>query len=337
MDYTLFDGLALGDVLGDPVNPKPFRLFAVGENQLTRNGKSYVLTLTAEQIGAIADYHAKKGEKIPIDSRHALFLAAEKAGVSENDASRAVPSKVAALGFASLEARDDGLYASGIELLPLAAELFRNGSLRYWSPVIRGLDGKSPLRVTSIAMDNVPALNGLDVLAAGGEQQNTPAASDRSDRSDKSDNQRKDITMTETEKALRNLLGEETLALSDDTDAEIAGKLAALGGELEELRKDREKLAALELSAETEKKTALIDKAIAENRATNAERDGLMKLDLAWLSAELPKRAAGSVPTANLPEEKDKEIALTAEEKAFAKARGISEEEFLKSKKGVCK
>ena len=149
--------------------------------------------------------------------------------------------------------------------------------------------------------------------------------------------QRKDITMTETEKALRNLLGEETLALSDDTDAEIAGKLAALGGELEELRKDREKLAALELSAETEKKTALIDKAIAENRATNAERDGLMKLDLAWLSAELPKRAAGSVPTANLPEEKDKEIALTAEEKAFAKARGISEEEFLKSKKGVCK
>ena len=334
MDYTLFDGLALGDVLSDPACPKPFRLFAAGENTLTRNGKDYGLTLSAEQIRAIADYHTKKGEKIPIDSRHALFLAAEKAGVSENDASRAVPSKVAALGFASLEARDDGLYASGIELLPLAAELFKNGSLRYWSPVIRGLDGKSPLRVTSIAMDNVPALNGLDVLAAGGENHNP---SDLSDRSDLSDTKRKDITMTETEKTLRNLLGEETLALSDDTDAEIAGKLAALGAELEELRGKSEKLAALELSAETEKKTALIDKAIAENRATNAERDGLMKLDLAWLSAELPKRAAGSVPTANLPEEKDKEIALTAEEKAFAKARGISEEEFLKSKKGVCK
>ena len=334
MDYWLFDGLALGDVLGDPACPKPFRLFAVGENHLTRNGKSYVLTLTSEQIGAIADYHAQKGEKIPIDSRHALFLAAEKAGVSENDASRAVPSKVAALGFASLEAREDGLYAADIELLPLAAELFKNGSLRYWSPVIRGLDGKSPLRVTSIAMDNVPALNNLDTLAASGEPHNP---SDLSDRSDLSDTKRKDITMTETEKALRDLLGEETLALSDDTDAEIAGKLAALGGELAELRGKAEKLAELELSAETEKKTALIDKAIAENRATNAERDGLMKLDLAWLSAELPKRAAGSVPTANLPEEKDKEIALTAEEKAFAKARGISEEEFLKSKKGVCK
>ena len=162
MDYWLFDGLALGDVLSDPACPKPFRLFAAGENTLTRNGKDYVLTLSAEQIRAIADYHAKKGEKIPIDSRHALFLAAEKAGVSELDASRTVPSKVAALGFASLEAREDGLYAADIELLPLAAELFKNGSLRYWSPVIRGLDGKSPLRVTSIAMDNVPALNNLD-------------------------------------------------------------------------------------------------------------------------------------------------------------------------------
>ena len=82
MDYLLFDGLALGDVLGGGVNPKPFRLFAVGKNELTQNGKPYVLTLSAEQIRAIADYHAKKGEKIPIDSRHALFLAAEKAGIS---------------------------------------------------------------------------------------------------------------------------------------------------------------------------------------------------------------------------------------------------------------
>ena len=166
--YALFDGLALGDVLGDPAEPKPFRLFAVGENRLTRNGKTCTLTLSEEDVAAIAGYHKAKGEKIPIDSRHALFLAAEKAHVSETEAARAVPSKTAALGFAALEARADGLYAVDVELLPLAAELFRAGSLRYWSPVIRGLDGKSPLRVTSIAFDNVPALNGLDVLAAGG-------------------------------------------------------------------------------------------------------------------------------------------------------------------------
>lgn len=143
--------------------------------------------------------------------------------------------------------------------------------------------------------------------------------------------------MNETEKALRELLGEETLALSDATDAEIAGKLAALSAELKELRAGKEKLAALELAAETEKKAALIDKAIAENRAVNAEREGLMQLPLAWLSAELPKRPAGVVPSAKLPEGEKEREALSAEEKAFAKARGISEEEFLKSKKGVCK
>lgn len=37
-DYALFDNLALGDIPGDPAEPKPFRLFAVGENSLTRNG-----------------------------------------------------------------------------------------------------------------------------------------------------------------------------------------------------------------------------------------------------------------------------------------------------------
>ena len=65
--YALFDGLALGDVLGDPAEPKPFRLFAVGENRLTRNGKTCTLTLSEEDVAAIADYHKAKGEKIPIE------------------------------------------------------------------------------------------------------------------------------------------------------------------------------------------------------------------------------------------------------------------------------
>ena len=334
MDYLLFDGLALGDVLGGGVNPKPFRLFAVGKNELTQSGKPYVLTLSAEQIRSIADYHAKKGEKIPIDSRHALFLAAEKAGISESEAARAVPGGVAALGFAALEAREDGLYASEIEMLPLAAELFKAGSLRYWSPVIRGLDGKSPLRVTSIAMDNVPALNNLDILAAGGEGNYNP--SDLSDRSDLSDTKRKETTMEKLESALKALFGEETLALSAETENAWAEKVNALAAELPGLREAAAKASELALAAETAEKTRLIDRAIAENRAVNAEREGLMQCSVAWLSSELPTRAANAVPSAKLPEGEQDEKALSAEEKAFAKARGISEDEFLKSKKGVC-
>ena len=319
MDHDiLFDGLALSDVLSDPVNPKPFRLFAVGENALTKNGKKYVLTLSAEQIRSIAEYHRDKGEKIPLDSHHALLLAAEKAGVSETEAARAVPAKVAALGYAALKAEPDGLYAADIELLPLAQELFKAGSLRYYSPVIRGLDGKSPLRVTSIALDNVPALNNLDILAASAEDVHNPPDLDRSDLPGKP---RKDSTMEKLEKALNALFPADALALSAETEEVIAGKLEALAAELPEL------------SAENAEKTALIDKAVAENRVTNAEREGLLKLPLAWLSAELPKRPAGQVPVSPLPEGKEDEAALTAEEKAFAARMGMTEDEFLKSKK----
>lgn len=323
--YTLFDGLALSDVLSDPVNPKPFRLFAVGDNALTRNGKGYVLTLSADQIRAIADYQAMKGEKIPIDSRHALLVSAERAGISEAEAVKAVPSRVAALGYASLKAEPDGLYAADIELLPLAQELFRSGALRYYSPVIRGLDGKSPLRVTSIAMDNVPALNNLEMLAASGEAvtEGTMPGPGKN----------KEVNMTRTETALRKLLGDETLAFSDSTDEVVAAKLEALAGELPELRAAAEKVSELELSAEKAEKTALIDKAIAENRAVNAEREGLMQLSLAWLSAELPKRPGGRVAVSPLPEGKEDEGALSAEEKSFAARMGMTEDEFLKSKK----
>ena len=140
--------------------------------------------------------------------------------------------------------------------------------------------------------------------------------------------------MTETEKALRTLLGDEELALSDNTDAEVAAKLVAVGEELTSLRADREKLSELELAAEVAQKEAVINQALAENRITNAEVEGLKQLDLAWLSAELPKRPATAVPVdpieRALPEED-----LSAEEKAFAKKMGLSEEEFIKNKKGI--
>lgn len=327
MDYTIFDGIALGDVISEDGAPKPFRLFRIGENALTQNGKDFKLTLTPEDLENIVEYQRKKGEKIPIDSRHALMLAAEKAHVTESEALQAVPSAVAALGFASLERRDDGLYASDVELLPLGAELFRQGALRYYSPVIRGLDGKSPLRVTSIAMDNVPALNNLEMLAASAEavsETQTPGSG-----------KNKEVNMTRTEIALRKLLGDESLALSDSTDEVVATKLEALSAEIPELRRKAAEVDALKLAAETEQKKALIDKAVAENRVTNSEREGLMKLSIAWLSAELPKRPQNAAPVNPLPEEKDDDDAdaLSAEEKAFAEKMGLTAEQFLKSKK----
>ena len=331
MDYELFDGTPFDETTSESNALKPFRLFRIGENRLTRNGRDCKLTFSADELKSITEYQRKKGEKIPIDSRHALFLAAEKAHLTESDALKAVPSGIAALGFANLELREDGLYAVEIELTPLAGELFRQGALRYWSPVIRGLDGNSPLRITSIAMDNVPALNDLEILAASAEFTTRP---DRSYRSDPDGSNRKEITMTKTEHALAKLLGGEILALSDSTDAAVAAKLEALAAELPELRAAKAKVEELELSAENSRKKELIDKAIAENRITNAERKGLMELDVAWLAAELPKRPKNAVPSVRLPdaaETEDEE--LSEEEKRLARKMGLSTEEYLRSKR----
>ncbi len=141
--------------------------------------------------------------------------------------------------------------------------------------------------------------------------------------------------MTKTEEALCRLLGGKVLTLGAETDEPVAEKILALAAELPELRRKAGEADKLALAAEQEQKRQLIDKAISENRATNAEREGLMKLDVAWLSAELPKRAQNAVPTAPLPEGQDDEEeknSLTDEEKAFAERMGLSAEEFLKSK-----
>lgn len=332
MQYELFDGLALSDVLRDTAAPKPFRLFRTGENRLTKNGRDFVLTLTAEQIAGIAEYQRKKGEKIPIDSRHALLLAANESGISESEAARQVNGKVSALGYAALEARPDGLYAVDLELLPLAGELFREGALRYWSPVIRGRDGSGPLRVTSIAMDNVPALNDLDILAAGGETNNNSSGS-RPDA-------KKGLAMTKTEEALNRLFGEKTLALGAETDALIASKLEALAAELPELRKAKAERDTLALAAESSRKNTLIADAIAKNKITNAQKDGLLALGAEQLKKILddaPEGKAGPVPVAPVPPageagEKHAEE-LTPEEKEMARRLNCSDAEFIASKK----
>lgn len=89
---------------------------------------------------------------------------------------------------------------------------------KYFSPVIRGIEN-GPLRVTSVAMTNTPAINHLDALAASANL--TP--SDRSDKSGRSD--RKE-SMGKLESALGRLLGRDNLALSGETSNEEKDKIA---------------------------------------------------------------------------------------------------------------
>ena len=147
--------------------PEEWTLLHAGVNRLVKNGKDYELRLSVEDLDAIAAYQAKKGEAIPIDSNHYLHILVEKHGVEESEALRLIPSGVAAMGFGTLFREGDELRIRA-EWTPGAYELLKEKIFRYCSPVIRGLK-EGPVRITSVAMENEPALNCEDVLAAGGE------------------------------------------------------------------------------------------------------------------------------------------------------------------------
>lgn len=148
--------------------PTAWLLVRAGPIPLRKNGADYVLELTSKDLSAIEAYQKSQGERIPIDSNHYLHILAQKHGIEEREALQIMPSGVAAMGFGSLECRADGteLWLSGVEWTPSAYELLKEKIFRYFSPVFRGLkDG--PLRITSVAMENEPAIKNLDALAAG--------------------------------------------------------------------------------------------------------------------------------------------------------------------------
>jgi phage I-like protein len=351
--YEIFDGIAFqGEDPGRRAGELRtcWRLLKGGENRVMKGGAEYVLRLDPADVSAAVRYHRERGEKIPLDSRHALFLAAEAAGVSEAEALRMVPQGVAAMGFGDLDERDGDLWIVNVEWLPLAAELYRRGQLRYFSPVVRGLGGRGgPVRVTSVALDNVPALCDLDVLAASGEE---PAGAGHKQKQEVA-------TMKKLEAALRKLLGDESIALGSETDGALAEKveelartlpglreqagkvpgmnerIEALSAEVSALRPKAERADALELAAETAKKARMVDAALADGRVCNAQKDVLMKMDSVALGEFLQAIPAGKAvpvgPAAGASA--DGAVALTAEERGVARSMGISEDDMLEEKK----
>lgn len=154
--------------------PTEFRLLKPGPLRLTLDGRAVEGELDAEDLRAILDYHAMKGELIPIDCEHLLKMLADLKGVDEAALIRSAPllGEQAAVGAVSLRAENGEIWARVEKLTARARELLSLGGDKayfYFSPVFRGLSN-GPLRVTSIALTNTPALNDLDALAATGER-----------------------------------------------------------------------------------------------------------------------------------------------------------------------
>ncbi len=304
--------------------PEEWTLLRAGVNRLVKNGKDYELRLSVEDLDAIATYQAKKGEAIPIDSNHYLHILAEKHGVEENEALRLIPSGVAAMGFGTLFREGDELRIRA-EWTPGAYELLKEKIFRYCSPVIRGLK-EGPIRITSVAMENEPALNCEDVLAAGGEE----------DGADPEDVGRNAIELKRLqdpiERALGRLLGktvwnEIVLTGEDDEERAFERTAAAIEAKADAIAALREGLgvaddepdeamsAALEVvkeragqadalrreldtmacAAEEKRKAELIEQGLQEGKLTHALEGWAKSQDCAVLASYL-EHAPAVVP-----------------------------------------
>lgn len=294
--------------------PVEWTLLHIGSNPICQEGRDGALVLSAEAMRQIMAYHEKKGEEIPIDSEHYLYELANQKHLDEGETLKLFPGGVAALGFGSLALSGEELRIK-VKWNPAAYEMLKEKIYKYFSPVIRGLEN-GPLRVTSVAMTNTPAINNLDALAASATK-----LSDRSDRSDLSDG--KD-SMNKLEKALMRLTGRDAVALGAETSEEEKDKIAceveekaslieqvkqllgldpaasldeviaALKGMDEKARSADEKQAKIdELAASAEKKAHadLVARGRAERKIVDADMEYVNSLDSKALSAYLDHAA----------------------------------------------
>ena len=299
-------GAVIRDENGVPV---AWRLFPFGEISITQGNETARGEFTREAADTIVEYYAKKGSKIPLDSKHFLFHLAEKLGVGESEVLNLLPDGRGTFGYAALAKQDDGLWVVDVEYVPLAYRLMAEGIFRYWSPVLRGLS-TGMLRITSVTFTNIPATDGLDSLAAEGEE--TPwhdidtlaasldaavaASANRSSTSTKEQKHMKKLLAL-----IAPLIGldADSMALSGDNAVpeDVVGKLQALAGEVTSLRTaraDQEAFLAgakdaLALSGDATLKTALAA-LVGLKASADQAKDLKTRVDALALEAETRKR-----------------------------------------------
>lgn len=342
--------------------PVEWTLLKIGDNPLCQEGKDDNLSLTAEQMREIMEYHRKKGELIPLDSEHYLYELANQKKLDESETLKMFPGGVAALGYGSLALSGEDLRVK-VKWTPAAYEFMKEKIYKYFSPVIRGIEN-GPLRVTSVAMTNTPAINHLDALAASANL--TP--SDRSDKSGRSD--RKE-SMGKLESALGRLLRRDSLALSGETpeeekdkiaceveekadlfeqikklmglaeeagNSEIAAALKAIIDKAAGADEKQQKLDEMAASAEKAEHARLVAVGKSQGKITPANQAWVDSLDSKALSAALPHMAVEVNLKTITPATRradDNDVALSAEEERIIRTLGIKKEDYLNEKKGA--
>ena len=170
MQVTSISFLEMSDAVERDASglPRAWPLLHEGDNVVTRShGMPVNLRLSRDDLAGIVEYHRAKGVKIPIDSEHVVSNLAGRLKMDEAELLRRLPRYCGVAGFGRLELRGDTLFLADAEYLDIGREALKAGQFRYFSPTLRGLDGQSPLRVTSVALTNSPHLQHIPALTAG--------------------------------------------------------------------------------------------------------------------------------------------------------------------------
>lgn len=244
---------------GDGV-PTAIRILSPGDHDLTIDGAPYRLAIEPADIHAMAEWHATKGTAIPVDCEHLLQWLADEAGVEEAELVRTNPllGERAAAGLVRLVEEDGALWAHVERWSARARELLQgvgDALYGYFSPVIRGFtDGN--MRVTSIALTNLPALNRQELLAASSEARNHRLPIAQPVR-----NPNRGGRPMDPIRKLAELLGIDAVSLTDEATA-IPQVVAAAIAEIEQRRK-----AAADFLAAVGEPLGLASEATLENAA----------------------------------------------------------------------
>ena len=278
--------------------PVEWPLIHAGETVVTRSSAMpVVLALEMADLESIVAYQQEKRAKIPLDCNHVVSNLAGKIGMDESELLKQLPRYAGVAGFGSLKLKGDALYMSDVEYLPIGREVMKAKQFRYFSPTLRGLDGKSPLRISSVALTNNPHLQGVcELSAADTDEDDDEVSAEKVSEAIKklTEKQEKKMADETTNPAVANAAEEQTKILNllrevlgDDVTVEnLRAKLAALKTGADSSDELKKKVAALECAEEARNLSAVRQEAMRRGKLTTAmlERDYFKKMSAAELS-----------------------------------------------------
>jgi phage I-like protein len=130
---------------------KEFRLFKIGPNPSTKG----TYRLSRDSAMRLMELYRGRGLKITFDYDHAAVQKDMRPGDGK------------AAGKCDLELRADGIYCVNIEYTPTALKGVEEGEWIYFSPAfIPNEETKEIEELINVALTNIPALDGIEALAA---------------------------------------------------------------------------------------------------------------------------------------------------------------------------